>query len=364
MKYLFHLGHPAHFHLFKFVIKELKDSGHDIHILIKKKDVLEDLLRESGLEFHNLLPKGRKDSKVGIAWGLIRADLKMIRYARRVKPDMMIGTSIVNSHAGKILGIPVINVNEDDATVVPLYSKFSYPWSTVILSPAPCNNWKWENKTIKYNGYHELAYLHPSRFVPDKKVIKKYINPDNPYFIIRFAKLTAHHDSGINGITTELAHEIISQLKTHGNIYITSEIPLDQSLEPFRIAINPIDMHHLLAFAQMYIGDSQTMAAEAGVLGTPFLRFNDFVGRIGYLNELENTYQLGYGFLPSQKTEMLSKINALLNIRNIREQWLKKRTDMLSQKIDLSAFLVWFIQKFPESVNVMRNNPGYQNNFI
>ena len=44
-----------------------------------------------------------------------------------------------------------------------------------------------------------------------------------------------------------------------------------------------------MAFASLYIGDSQTMAAEAGVLGVPFVRFNDFVGRIGYLRELEGT---------------------------------------------------------------------------
>ena len=54
-------------------------------------------------------------------------------------------------------------------------------------------------------------------------------------------------------------------------------------------------MHHVMAFASLYIGDSQTMAAEAGVLGVPFVRFNDFVGRIGYLRELEDVYQLGFG---------------------------------------------------------------------
>ena len=50
-----------------------------------------------------------------------------------------------------------------------------------------------------------------------------------------------------------------------------------------------------MVFASLYIGDSQTMSAEAGVLGVPFVRFNDFVGRIGYLRELEDTYELGYG---------------------------------------------------------------------
>ena len=50
------------------------------------------------------------------------------------------------------------------------------------------------------------------------------------------------------------------------------------------MAIDPSDMHQVMAHASLYIGDSQTMAAEAGVLGVPFIRCNDFVGRIGYLD--------------------------------------------------------------------------------
>ena len=50
-----------------------------------------------------------------------------------------------------------------------------------------------------------------------------------------------------------------------------------------------------MVFSSLYFGDSQTMAAEAWVLGVPFVRFNDFVGRTGYLRELEDVYELGYG---------------------------------------------------------------------
>ena len=117
----------------------------------------------------------------------------------------------------------------------------------------------------------------------------------SPFFIMRFASLNAHHDSGIKGINTEIAQRLIDILAPHGTIYITSERPLEPQFEQYRIRINPLDMHHVMAFASLYIGDSQTMAAEAGVLGVPFVRFNDFVGRIGYLRELEDVYQLGFG---------------------------------------------------------------------
>ena len=43
MKYLFFLGHPAHFHLFKYTIEKLKKDGHIVYTIIKKKDILEDL---------------------------------------------------------------------------------------------------------------------------------------------------------------------------------------------------------------------------------------------------------------------------------------------------------------------------------
>ena len=151
MKILFLLGRPAHFHLFKNTIEALKNQGHHPIVLIKKKDVLEDLLISEFVPFKSLLPKGRNDSRIGIALGLLKADLRMFIYCIKNRPDLMVGTSIVNSHVGKVLNIPIINVNEDDADVVPLYAKLSYPWANVILSPDSCNNGKWKNRTIHYH---------------------------------------------------------------------------------------------------------------------------------------------------------------------------------------------------------------------
>ena len=70
MRYLFHLGHPAHFHLFKNSIHSLKNEGHEVAIMIKKKDVLEDLLQASGFDYVNVLPKGRADNKLALAWSV------------------------------------------------------------------------------------------------------------------------------------------------------------------------------------------------------------------------------------------------------------------------------------------------------
>jgi len=364
MKILFHLGHPAHFHLFKNIINNLKKDNHDVAILIKKKDILEDLIKSSGFEYFNILPKGRKDSKFGIALGMVESDFKICRFSLSFKPDLLIGTSYAISHVGKLLNVPSLNVNEDDCDVVPLYSKFSYPWASVILSPKVCNNGEWNYKSIKYESYHELAYLHPNNFTPSIEIFKKYIYSDGAFFLLRFAKLNAHHDKGIKGIDDDFSVKIVKLLEPFGRVYITSERKLPGKLEPYRLNVNPLDIHHVIYFASLYIGDSQTMAAEAGVLGTPFVRFNDFVGRIGYLNELENKYHLGFGFRSEKKDEMLNKIAEMANTPDLKKIYQERKKEMLKDKIDLTAFFTWFIENYPQSERVMKESPDYQFKFV
>jgi predicted glycosyltransferase len=367
MRILFYLGHPAHFHLFKNVISELKGRDHKVFLLIKKKDILENLVARSGLEFRNILPKGRKDSKAGIAIGLLKRNWSMFRYCLKQRPDILLGTSVEISHVGKVLNRPSIVVNEDDYDAVPLFSKLGYPFAKNILAPASCltgeRGGSWERKTVHYEGYHELAYLQPSNFEPNKYVLGSEIEFSKPYAILRFSKLNAHHDKGKTGITTEIARNIIALLETKYSIYITSERELELEFEPHRITIDPVDMHHAIYYASLYIGDSQTMAAEAAVLGTPAVRFNDFVGRLGYLEELEHRYGLTFGIKTSEPERLYQKIKELLGMSNLKEEWARRRQKMLSEKIDVTAFMVWFIERYPESVKVMRESPEYQYRF-
>ena len=362
MKVAIFLGHPAHFHLYKNVANNLISDGFSVDFVIKQKDILETLLKDAGFNYFVIRKEERKSSsKIGMMFSTLKMEWNMIRYICKRKPDLITGTCL--SFSGWITNKFTIVCNEDDAAVVPLFAKLSYPLASAILNPRVCNSGKWDTKAIKYESYQELAYLHPNHFTPDKKVVEKYFSAEKPYFIIRFAKLNAHHDSGIQGINLEIAKNIIQKLKSHGDIYITSERALEQELEPYRIAINLLDMHHVMAFAQLYIGDSQTMAAEAGVLGIPFIRFNDFVGRIGYLDELENDYQLGFGIKTKDVEKLYKTVDDLIIMPDRKEIFAKRKEKMLSEKIDYAQFLTWFIENYPESKKTMKENPDYQYNF-
>ena len=129
-----------------------------------------------------------------------------------------------------------------------------------------------------------------------------------------------------------------------------------------------------MVFASLYIGDSQTMAAEAGVLGVPFVRFNDFVGRIGYLRELEDKYELGYGIhasvlaedsfirradgsaQPSGVEALYERVEQLVATpaEERKATFQSRREKMLAEKIDCAKFLTWFIENYPQSVDAVR----------
>ena len=368
------LGHPAHFHMLKHAAKAWTADGHKVFFAIKQKDILEQLLRDAGFEY-TIIREGRGKGKISMMLSVLKMEWRMCKFLRRNKIDVLIGTTL-SFAARYIARKPVVVMNEDDAAVVPLYAKIVYPFASNILAPVVCNNGKWDNKSTKYPGYHELAYLHPNHFTPDPKIVEAYgIDTSKPYFVIRFASLNAHHDAGIRGINTEIAERLVKILEPHGTIYITSERPLEPQFEKYRIKINPLDMHHVMAFASLYIGDSQTMAAEAGVLGVPFVRFNDFVGRIGYLRELEDKYELGYGIhatplaedsdirrndgsvQTSGVEELYKRVEQLVAMpsEQRRNVWAERQTQMLSDKIDCAKFLTYFIEQYPSSASEVKN---------
>ena len=369
MKVLFFLGHPAHFHLFKQTINELRGRGHELRIVIKSKDVLEALVQSQGWEFDNIYPEEREHNRAAIAFSLMRRTRAMIRICARFGPDLMIGTSAEIAQAGWWRRRPSVVLQEDDCEVIPDFCRFAYPFCTRVMTPRVCRTGRWEQKTLHYDGYHELAYLHPNRFEPDEAVYRRLITRGSPeldgsrnperYFILRLCGLTAFHDVGVSGIPDDLARRIIDRLRSHGRVYITSERPLDPELEKHKLSIDTADIHHAVYYADMVIGDSQTMAAEAAVLGTPSLRFSDFAGRLRYLEELEHKYQLTCGIPASEPEKLLARIDRWAGDRELKKEYADRRHKMLDEKIDVAALLTWFVDSFPQSVQIMQQNEEF-----
>jgi hypothetical protein len=265
------------------------------------------------------------------------------------------------THLGKLFNIPSFIFSEDDAAIIPQFAKIAYPFVDVIVSPKSCDAGRWSHKKIAYDGFHKLAYLYPSVFEPNVKEIGELIKTN--YFILRFANLIAYHDEYKTGITDEIAMKLIQILERHGTVYITSERPLSDEFTKYELKINPVKIHHYLSFAKMYIGDSQSMAVESALLGTPGIRFNDFAGEIGVLNELEYKYGLTHSYKTNQEYEFLQKVQEMLEDGNLENRYKSNYKRMLDDKINVPNFFVWLIENYPESASLMKENPNYQYSF-
>ena len=357
MNVLIQLSHPAQYHSFKNIAQNLINDGNQVLVVIKSKDILEDLLKEAGLPYVNINLHAHRGCACGMLLDMFVREWRILWLSRKYKINLLFGSTPEIAHVGWLLRKSHVNIGEDDAAILSIFIKLTKSFIETYITPKSCNMGIIEHKTIHYPGFQKLAYLHPNWFSPNSEVAHSYgINPDEPYFLIRFAKLNAHHDSGVSGISTDVARRLVEILAPHGKIYITSERELEPEFEQYRLHINPLDIHHVMAFATLYIGDSQSMANEAAMLGVPSLRFNDFVGakKIGVMEELEKVYGLTYGISSHEPEKLYAKIEELLAMPNLREEFQKRRQKMLSDKIDVTAFLTWFIENYPQSAELSR----------
>lgn len=360
MNVLIDINHPAHVHLLRNAYFLLTEKGHQVTVVVKEILSAMKLLDLYGIPYINI---GKKDDALmKKGFDQLAYDRRLLKIVRERRVELGVGSSINIAHVSRLCKMKSIILDDDDDEVEPLFVKFGHTFADTILSPADTP--RKSKKTLYVNAYHELAYLHPNRFQPDSSVLKDVgVDEGEPYFILRFNAFKAHHDVGVVGLTIENKRRLVEYLNTKGKVFITTERDIDDEFMPYQLKVSPEKAHSLMYYATMFVGDSQTMTSEAAVLGTPAIRCNTFVGRIHYLEEEEHKYGLTYGFRPEQSEAMFKKIEELLSMPNLKQEWQTRSQKMLSEKIDYTQFLAWFIENYPESQKTMRENPDYQFRF-
>lgn len=360
MRMVFDVGHPAHVHHFKNVIRKLSKKNHKIMLLSRDKDVAFELLSAYKLDYvavgknyKNLIKK---------AVNQLMINLKTLKICMKFKPDILVGRASPNlAFASLILSIPFISFSDTEHARINLI--FSFPFAKTIVTPS-CFMKDLGKKNIRINSYFELAYLHQNYFKPDPNILNLLdVEKNEKYVIMRFISWNASHDIGYKGLSSEMKIKIVKELSKYTKVFISSEEELPYDLKKYQIKIPPERMHDVLYYATLLYGESATMASECAVLGTPAI-YLDNVGR-GYTNEQEKKYELVFNFTESLIDQELSlkKGIELLNTPNLKREWQKRRQKMISEKIDITAFIVWLIENYPASVKIVKNNPGYQFNF-
>ncbi|MBE0673893.1 MAG: DUF354 domain-containing protein, partial [Bacteroidales bacterium] len=293
MRILIDIGHPAHVHLFRHFYHEMKQRGHEVTVTVKEIDSAQRLLGLYGIPFISLGSKS--DGLMKKAFRQLLYDLRMLRLVRREKTDIGIGSSVTIAHISRLSRMKSIMMDDDDDAVEPLMTAFGHPFTDLVVSPDSLKGRRRKRGTVFYPGYHELAYLHPNRFTPDRSVLADAgLSANDRYFVLRFNAFRAHHDKGAMGINQEQKIQLVRFLEGYGKVIITTEKEASPEFARYMISVSPEKIHSLIYYSTMFIGDSQTMASEAAVLGVPSLRCNSFAGLLSSLEEEEKKYGLTY----------------------------------------------------------------------
>lgn len=328
------IQHPAHVHFFRHAIDEFREHGHDVHVFAREKDIAVDLLTAYDIE-HEVLagPTEGLAKKIAVQ---VRYELALLRRARAISPDVMLAIGEPGVvHVATLLGCRSILFS--DSEHVGARRLLVYPFADLICTPDHYDGDLGDNH-VRYPGYHELAYLHPNRFTPDPS-IRDALDIDDltPLVVLRLVSWTASHDVGNGGI--ENPEALVERLEAAGaRVLITAESSLPPSLRDYRIPLPNEAVHDLLYDADLYIGDSATMATESAVLGTPAI-FVSTIDTIGNMHELEE-YGLVYGFSDEQR-----QADALETAVSIIEadddgRWAARRSQLLDEKIDTTGFVL------------------------
>lgn len=360
MNILIDIAHPAHVHLTRNTYFELTAKGHKVIVTVKDIPSAIKLL-----EFYNIpyiYLGGKSDSLIGKALLQLKFNFLLWRIVIKHNISIGFGSSLTIAQLSRYTGIKSIILDDDDDEVEPLFVKYAHSVANVILSPDVIK--RKSPLTIGYSSLHELAYLHPKRFIPNPDVLTEIGVKEGEFFsVLRFNAFKAHHDIGVEGLSVDNKKKIIHLLENKGRVFITTERKIDDEFEKYQLKIAPEKIHSLIFYAGIFVGDSQTMTTEAAVLGTPAVKCNSFAGRLSVPNEIENNYELCYSFQPNKSNELFAIIDELLSIPNLKELFQQRRQKMLSEKIDVTAFFVWFIENYPESAKIMKENPDYQYRF-
>ncbi len=364
MRILFLVYHPVDPYIVFEAAKAIEDKGGKVFfIIIEKEGIIKQIVDAKG--FDNKVIASSKKSFLGKISNTIKIIYRVRRLTKKFKPDIVFSPAgPYTSLAFKGSRLPLI-CWEDTETATFNFKYSNKRIDSLLLIDSFYKELPGDN-IIRFNGYKELAYLHPNVFTPDSGVLHDLgLKTTDKIVLMRFSALNAMHDVGLESEAIQnddVILEFIKKIEINFDVKVfisVTERDLDHRFDKYKLNIEPANYSHLLAHCTLYLGEGTTTAAEAGVLGVPWIALRD--QPLGYLIDQEENYELGFRI--AEITPALKKVEELLSNEMLKSKWETKRDKLINDKIDVSAFITWFIMNYPKSHETMIKNPNFQNNF-
>lgn len=337
MRYLFFTNTPAHVHMYKHAVSELRQRGHDVLVLGRDYGCTKALLDYYELPYTLYGECGT--NKFSLFSELPKHFINIFAEARAFDPDLVCGVGAYAAYTGAVTRSPVFVIHDSEPTT--LDHLFSSVFVDAFITPYTFKKDINENH-YEFNGFKELAYLHPDVYEPAADIRDELgVAEDEDFVIVRFNAFGSHHDINHDGFSPAQRRQLIEALSEHATVFVSDEGgEIDFELVPGRpFDLPPALLHDALAEASLLIADTQTMVTEAACLGTPAIRSNSFIGDddMGNFIELEE-----HGLVRNLADfdDVLEQSREILSDDDIRREWRDKRDAFLGDKDNITDVIV------------------------
>jgi len=333
----FTIQHPSNVHFFRHAIRELREAGHETFVFAREKSVAVPLLEAYDID-HRVLAD-EPDGNLELALTQLAYEYRMWRAFRRVKPDVVMSNmGLAATHAAKLTGAEArtfIDTETENAT----QNRLVVPFADELYVPTWLRT-DFGGRATRYDGMHEMAYTHPDWFEYDPATLEaRGVDPEEPYYVVRFSAWEAHHDIGKRGFSPDGRKRLVRELADHGTVYVSDEAEgsIPEGGEP--MPVEPHEFHQLLAGADGYVGEVATTTIEAALLGTPSVRVSPFVGTDGRLMYLGDE-GLVESFRPEEEDAAFDRALELAADDDAESRWEERRAAFFEDAVDVTRFVV------------------------
>jgi len=332
MNVLIEIGHPAHVHFFRTFIERLKGSGDRAILVTRDKEITNKLMTALGMDFVCLSKPA--STKAGMLIELVRRWYAIWRLIGREAIDVVVSVSgISTALPARLRGVPNLNITDTEDAAVSNF--LSFPFSNRILTPhfflkdlGPRHH--------RYCGLQELAYLKNFNREGLKERLATFGMPPT-YSIIRLIAYDAAHDWMLARSTENDILAAVEKLSPLGAVYITSQVPLSRRLAGHALRIPIANIHDVLAGASFFVGESPTMAVEAGILGTPSLLVSARWPELGNMVGLEAK---GLLLNALNWTQCLERLATVLGDTGLHQQWRERASAFRRESVDVGCLVL------------------------
>lgn len=360
MNILVDITHPAHVHLFRNFIKEMKNLGHQVTVVARNKSITYKLL--DAYDINHIKLGENYSTNIGKIFGLFLFTIRLLNICKKHKVQIIVetGAGLYPAVVSRLLFLKNICFNNTDVFFLLKYIKYL---SNTWVTPSSYKLNLGQNH-IRINSYHELAFLHPKYFEPDFSIFDRLdLERNEKFTLLRFVEWNAAEETKYKGFSIDEIRIVVAEFKKFGRVLISCEYLLPDDLISLQIEnfrnVKYDDMQSIEYYSSIVFGESGAMAAEASMLGKPAFFISP--KELGFIEELEKEHNLL--FIYKDKGKALSHAIELLQDDVALKKWENKKKKMIKQKVIYTDFMVWFVKNYPESAKIMKKNPDYQERF-